>query len=282
MTRGSDSGEPLVIESTGHRAVPEPPAELRTDRGYYRYGYVAVAKWLTRYHRASVEGEGPVRGPCIYVTHHGAGYLNLDLAVASYLLAWERWYECAEPLTPLRIVAARGHALEQAIPGLSGIKRQLGLIDPSVASCLAVLERGEQLLVTPGGQRESTPGARHYRLKWEQRYGFVRLALETGAPIVPLAVVGGFTAFPGFACRGLSVWCPVPLPVRLDVAVGTPIHVARAPALTRDAETVIPLHGEAWRMTQALYDQLLRRRSQRRSGRLFRRFTLTRSHHNAD
>ena len=45
--------------------------------------------------------------------------------------------------------------------------------------------------------REAQPARDFYRLRWEGRYGFVRLALMTGAPIVPLAVVGGAEAYPG-------------------------------------------------------------------------------------
>lgn len=243
---------------------------LDSGRWFYRYGYIAAASWLSRYHRARLLGEPPRTGPCIYVTHHGAGYLNLDLAVACYLLGWKRWYERsdpAEPPLPLRVAAAQGHALERIIPGLPLVKRHAGLIDPSEASCLAVLRAGEQLLVTPGGARESTPAARHYRLRWSNRYGFVRLALATGAPIVPLAVVGGFSAHPGFGSRKLSVWSPLPLPVRLDVAVGSPIRVPTEPALTRDQATVQPIHEAAWRATQVLYDELL---AARRSGRVAR------------
>jgi 1-acyl-sn-glycerol-3-phosphate acyltransferase len=247
------------------RATAAPPV-LQPDRWYYRYGYIALSKWLARYHRAVFVGDLPEPGPCIYVAHHGAGYLNLDLVVACFLVGWERWYERAGPFTPLRIVAAQGHAIERAIPGLPVVKRHVGLIDPSEASCLAVLNRGEQLLVTPGGQRESMPDARDYRLKWRDRYGFVRLALATGTPIVPLSVVGGFDAFPGFRYRKLSIWSPVPLPVRLDVAVGTPIQVPQQPTLVRDEVTVKLIHEQAWRATQALYDRLLAQRGESSDG----------------
>lgn len=261
------TGAPKYPEAVTARSQRGPvpfalPPVLRPDRWYYRYGYIALSKWLVRYHRTRLVGELPQPGPCIYVAHHGAGYLNLDLAVACFLVGWERWYEGTGAFTPLRIAAARGHAIERAIPGLPAVKRQAGLIDPSEASCLAVLKRGEQLLVTPGGQRESMPDARDYRLKWRDRYGFVRLALATGAPIVPLSVVGGFNAFPGFRYRKLSIWSPVPLPVRLDVAVGTPIHVPKQPNLVRDQVTVKSIHEQAWHTTQALYDRLLAQRGE--------------------
>ncbi|MFI5228862.1 MAG: glycerol acyltransferase [Gemmatimonadales bacterium] len=245
--------------------TPAAPFAIDASRWYYRYGYVGAAHWLARYHRTRVRGT-PADPPCIYLAHHGAGYLVLDLVVAAYEVAWRRWYARRGPATPLRIVGARGNAMERAIPGLGAAKRQAGMIDPTETAAIAVLERGEPLLITPGGRREATPAARDYRLRWRDRYGFVRIALHTGAPIVPLAVVGGFEAFPGFARGKLSFWSPLPLPVRLDVVIGEPIAVPRSPERARDAAVVVPLHERAWRATQALYDTVLaerRRPSQR-------------------
>ncbi|HXC25558.1 MAG TPA: hypothetical protein VNU46_06560, partial [Gemmatimonadaceae bacterium] len=113
------------------RPAAQHPTILQTDRWYYRYGYIALAKWLARYHRATLQGELPGPGACIYVAHHGAGYLNLDLVVACFLVGWQQWYERTASLTPLRIASAQGHAIERAIPGLPAVKRQAGLIDPS-------------------------------------------------------------------------------------------------------------------------------------------------------
>jgi 1-acyl-sn-glycerol-3-phosphate acyltransferase len=146
--------------------------------------------------------------------------------------------------------------IEKAIPGLPRAKLAAGLIEPSEESCLAALEAGEQLLVTPGGMREAQPSRDFYRLRWEGRFGFVRLALKTGAPIVPLAVVGGPEAYPGFRLKRLSFWSPLPLPARFDVALGEPIAVEKAPEKARDPRVVAPIHELAWRRTQALIDAL--------------------------
>jgi 1-acyl-sn-glycerol-3-phosphate acyltransferase len=183
----------------------------------------------------------------------------LDLVVAGYCLGWRDFFWRGGRRVPLRIVAAESR-IEKALPGLPRVKRHFGLIDPSEESCLAALEAGEQLLVTPGGMREAQPSGAGYRLRWDGRYGFVRLALRTGAPIVPLAVVGGREAYPGFKVRKLSFWSPVPLPARLDVALGPPIAVGRAPERARDLAVVKPLHALAWERTQALYDTLVARR----------------------
>jgi 1-acyl-sn-glycerol-3-phosphate acyltransferase len=248
----------LEAPPTKRRAVVSRVATEHLDprRRRYRFGYLRLASWLSRYHRVRLEGMPPA-GPCIYVAHHGAGYLNADLAVAVYQLAWRQAFEDGGPFTPLRVAASQGHALERAIPGLAWLKRHAGLIDPSEESCLAALERGEQLLLTPGGRREASPRARDYQLHWNDRFGFVRLALRTGVPVVPLAVVGGYAAYPGFAAGKLSFWCPLPLPARLDIAVGEPIAVPASPEAARDLTVLKPLQQQIRAATQALYDRLV-------------------------
>lgn len=231
-----------------------PPID--TSRGYR--GLATIVEALTRYHRTRIRG-APPDGPCIYVALHGAGYLLLDLVIAGYCLCWRDHLWNGGPRIPLRIVAAESR-IERWIPGLPRAKRAAGLVDPSEESCLAALAAGEQLLVTPGGAREARPSRDFYRLRWEGRQGFVRLALATGAPIVPLAVVGGREAWPGIRAGRLDLWSPVPLPARLEVQVGDAIPVAKAPEKTRDPAVVAPLHRLAWSRTQALIDELRGRR----------------------
>ena len=227
--------------------------EIDSSRPGYRV-LALLAETFTRYHRTRVRGTPPA-GPCIYVALHGAGYIVFDLVIAGYCLCWRDHLQNGGPRIPLRIVAAESR-IEKAIPGLPRAKLAAGLIDPSEESCLAALEAGEQLLVTPGGSREAQPSRDFYRLRWEGRQGFVRLALKTGAPIVPLAVVGGPEAYPGFRLGKLSFWSPLPLPSRFDVALGEPIPVPKAPEKARDPATVSPIHALAWQRTQALIDRL--------------------------
>lgn len=233
-----------------------PPID--TSHGYRAIGLAAEA--LFRYHRTRFRGTPPA-GPCIYVALHGAGYLVLDLVMAGYALCWREHLRHGGPRIPLRIVAAESR-IEKAIPGLPRAKVAAGLIDPSEESCLAALEGGEQLLVTPGGSREAQPSRDFYRLRWDGRFGFVRLALKTGAPIVPLAVVGGPEAWPGFRLDKLSFWSPLPLPARFDIALGEPIPVERAPERARDPAVVGPIQRLAWERTQALIDRLRAERLQ--------------------
>lgn len=247
--------------------APERPAPPRLDLDHPFYGRIfALSRGLLRYHRATFEGTPP-RHAAVFVALHGAGYLVLDLVMLSYVLRWKDLAEGRrEGFQPLRIVAAESR-IEKGLPGLPRAKELCGIVGTAEEDCVAVLARGESLLVTPGGMREAQPARRgqdFYRLRWEGRTGFVRLALRTGAPIVPVAVVGGAEAYPGLRLGKLSFWSPVPLPARMKIACGEPIPVPRAPDRARDPELVKPLHALAWERTQALYDRLA---AERREGR---------------
>jgi len=225
------------------------------DRDHWALTRVILpwARALVAYHRTTLEGAPQPEGACLYVALHGASYLVPDLCMACYLLAWKRWHETGEEQARIRIVGGLSQ-IERYLPGLPRAKEIAGIIGTGEDTCQAVLERGEQLLVTPGGSREAQPSRDFYRLRWEGRYGFVRLALKTGAPIVPLAVVGGAEAYPGFRLGKLSIWSPVPLPARIRVVLGEPIPVERRPEAARDMAVVKPIHELAWARTQALYD----------------------------
>jgi 1-acyl-sn-glycerol-3-phosphate acyltransferase len=57
--------------------------------------------------------------------------------------------------------------------------------------CSALMEAGRDLIVFPGGARESVkPESEKYELQWGERYGFVRLAAKHGYTIMPFGMVG--------------------------------------------------------------------------------------------
>jgi hypothetical protein len=254
--------EPLAAAAAA--AAPLGPPPLDPHHPFYAK-ILGLSRGLIRYHRMGFEGGPAPRGPCIYVALHGAGYLVMDLVMSCYYLGWKEFHESGriEDFRPVRIVGAESK-IEKALPGLPRAKVLCGIIGTAEEDCAAVLERGEALLVTPGGMREAQPARDFYRLRWEGRYGFVRLALRTGAPIVPMAVVGGAEAYPGLRWKKLSLWSPVPLPARMAMAIGEPIRVEKRPEAVRDLEVVRPIHALAWERTQALYDGLRARRGERR------------------
>lgn len=72
----------------------------------------------------------------------------------------------------------------------------LGAVDGTRENCRALLEAGESVLVFPGGGREvSKRKGEKYSLIWKERIGFVRMAVASGATIVPFSAVGVEDAF---------------------------------------------------------------------------------------
>ena len=71
------------------------------------------------------------------------------------------------------------------------IQKNLGVVEASRANCHALMKRKDSVVVFPGGTREiCKKKGEEYILKWSDRTGFVRLAMEHGYDIIPVAAVG--------------------------------------------------------------------------------------------
>ena len=86
---------------------------------------------------------------------------------------------------------ALGDHLHFRVPIWRDMLTHFGTVDGTRQNCRALMRAGESILVFPGGGREVFKHKREkYRLIWKERVGFVRLAVQFGYPIVPLAAVG--------------------------------------------------------------------------------------------
>ena len=76
------------------------------------------------------------------------------------------------------------------------IIERLGAVEASPENCRGLMKAGESLVVYPGGVREiCKKKGEEYVLKWTDRRGFVRMAMEYGYDIIPVAAVGAEEAF---------------------------------------------------------------------------------------
>jgi 1-acyl-sn-glycerol-3-phosphate acyltransferase len=139
-----------------------------------------------------------------------------------------------------------------------------------------LLEMDEALLVFPEGTRGiNKPFSRRYQLQ-EFGLGFMRLAIETGTPIVPVAVVGAEEQYVSlgnleWAARALKmpsfpivpqVLVPggqLPLPMKYRLYFGEPLRFGGDP---QDDDLVI--RDKVWLVKQTIQDMLNRALAQRR------------------
>jgi 1-acyl-sn-glycerol-3-phosphate acyltransferase len=90
-----------------------------------------------------------------------------------------------------RIVRPLADSLLFTNPVGRRMARMTASVEARPEHALVLLRAGEWVLVYPGGARETMRGAdERYQLSWQGRLGFARVAIEAGAPVVPVACVG--------------------------------------------------------------------------------------------
>lgn len=234
---------------------------------------LAVTRWIyTDYFRVRSSGlEKIPAGRVLLIANHG-GQIPLDgMLIGMSLLLESR---------PARVV--RG-MIERWVPGLpfvSSLFSRMGQIVGDVRNCRELLEKEQCVLVFPEGVRGSGKTIfNRYKL---QRFGtgFIRLALETGTPIVPVAVVGCEEAYPSLmnlkpiAKLFGAPYIPVtpffpflgavgalPLPTRVTIDFGEPMHFTGDPdAPEAEIEEKAARVRDA---VQGLVDEAVHRRGKR-------------------
>lgn len=195
---------------------------------------LAASRWLYElYFRVEVRGAHHVPpGPCMLVPNHG-GQLPFD----GFLVAMAAVLE----VDPPRVVRGMVERWFPSLPFISTLFTRCGQVVGDPHNCIALLERGQSILVFPEGVGGS--GKTYWKRYTLQRFGtgFVRIALQTRCPIVPVALVGTEEIYPSIAkldrlARVLGVpYVPVtpffpalgllgalPLPVKVDIQFGEP------------------------------------------------------------
>lgn len=82
--------------------------------------------------------------------------------------------------------------MHRSIPVSRGVMTDYGAVYGSREHCAALMDQQQHILVFPGGTREVCKKRDElYTLVWKQRYGFVKMAIEHGYPIIPIAGIGG-------------------------------------------------------------------------------------------
>jgi 1-acyl-sn-glycerol-3-phosphate acyltransferase len=268
----------VVVDPEVARAIDGIPNELN-EFGYDPWGlhpdaakrYFTVARQVYRYFRPVIRGiENVPAGRVLIVPNH-SGQLPIDgliIAVACLLQA-----------RPPRLVRAMAERWFPTVPWIAESFARSGVVVGDPINCRNLLQHDNAILVFPEGARGSGK-------VWKERYrlrpfgrGFMRLALQTDAPIVPVSVVGGEESIVSVHdARGVAKlfgapYFPVhpllpvlgplaylPLPVRFRVRFGPPLRFS-GPFDDEDAaidEKVAVVQSTVQRMID---DELSERRS---------------------
>jgi 1-acyl-sn-glycerol-3-phosphate acyltransferase len=152
------------------------------DPHWARYMFLTVAFLHRKYFRTEVHGiENVPQGRVLLVANH-AGQLPLDGALIAAAMFMD-----AEPP---RIVRAMVEKWAVGLPFVSMLLARVGQVVGVPENATRLLLQGEALLVFPEGVRGVAKTFEHRYQLTDFGSGFMRLAVETQTPIVPVAVVG--------------------------------------------------------------------------------------------
>ncbi len=183
------------------------------------------------YHRHETHGlqHIPGSGPAIIATNH-------SLATYDMLLLMLSVYEHSGRM-PRSLIDRAFYVM----PGLGELMERLGCIVGSQHNAASLLKNGELLYLAPGGMQESLrPSTERYRIYWNRRKGFARLAVETGTPVILAACPRADDIYkvydsnmtrwiyrrfrlPFFMARGLGPTA-IPRPVKLEHFLSAPMY----------------------------------------------------------
>jgi 1-acyl-sn-glycerol-3-phosphate acyltransferase len=189
--------------------------------------------------------EGLPPGPLMLVANHG-----------SHVLAWDGAMiltACLLDADPPRLAHGMGEHRLMELPVLGAVARRIGAVDGRRDTCQNLLRAGGMVLTFPEGVKAlSRPFRERYLLR-SFGHGFMHVAMATGAPIVPVAVIGAeeeapILANPGWLARlvktpvaPLTPTVVVPLPVKYRLHFGTPMRfrgTASTEAISKNVATV--------------------------------------------
>jgi 1-acyl-sn-glycerol-3-phosphate acyltransferase len=235
------------------------------------------------YFRIEIEGWHRLPDPpALLVGTHAAGIFPVEAWM--FGLSW--WRRFGKD----RVLHATAHDALMAAPGVGAYFRKMGVMSASRATVSAALEAGRDVAVFPGGDVDSLrPWRKRDKVMLAGRAGFVKQAIRSGVPIVPLAQTGGsdtmFTLTDGKGLARalglnrlaraealpLAVGLPwgiapgvlpfLPLPAKLRSELLEPLFVDDDPERADDDDYVDGVYREVERRLQAGMNRLARRRS---------------------
>ena len=174
---------PLFVSDLLGSRAEDPLAER--DPRFIRETLPAYSRLAQLYFRPKLRGleQIPAEGPVLLVGNHSGGTLIADTFAFAY-----GFYN---HFGPDRLFHQLAHDLVFRVPGLAPL-RKYGTIPANHRNATAALGKGAALLVYPGGDHETyRPSWHSAEIDFGHRSGFVRLALATDVPIVPVVAIGG-------------------------------------------------------------------------------------------
>ena len=158
------------------------PEMGKWDPAFTEQLYKKAGPFIRKYFRAEVRGleSVPAAGGALIVSNHSGGMMTLDVPIFGAAFYDKFGYD-----RPLYILA---HNQVLVGPFKEWLGRA-GIIHASRENAATALRSGAIVLVFPGGDHDSyRPTLNQNVIDFNGRKGYVKTAIETGVPIVPVVL----------------------------------------------------------------------------------------------
>lgn len=177
---GKDFDDRIRQISQGLGPAGVDPFGFDPEWGKYALGVTAFLHRV--WFRTTVHGIQNVGDGRVLIVANHSGQVPIDGAIIGASLFLDH--------DPPRIIRSMVEKWAQTLPFVSTFFTRCGQVVGVPENARRLLERGEAICVFPEGTRGiSKPFSQRYQLT-DFGLGFMRLALETDTPIVPVAVIG--------------------------------------------------------------------------------------------
>ena len=267
-----------LLELFGPRKDPDRLDNL--DKGIAPWAF-PIYHLFERYFRAQVKGLDNIPpGKAIIAGNHNSGITFFEPIIFG-----RHWHLRCDGDDDVFFLV---HDAMVALPVLGNLLMKCGAVRASREAAGRIFAAGRKIVVFPGGNAEAfRPWTERHMIQFGGHKGFVRMALRHHTPIVPMANVGGHStffvlwrgaplaritgakkvlrsdSFPLFVGLpwglGLGPWFHLPLPARMTIAFGQPIHPEKVAGTDdydpEDPELVDALYHEVVDTLQAMMDR---------------------------
>jgi len=225
-----------------------------------------IVKFLSLYFRPTYTGieNIPGQGPALLVGNHGiAGFDSVFIFLGIY-----------------EATGRMPRGLGDYHLFLDPISRKfwttMGAMTGTQENAVRFLEAGHLVNVYPGGARDAWKGPEsRYKLHWEKSFGFIEVAMKTGAPIILHMGIGtddtyrvltrmrwigrllGHSKYEIPICFG---WGVLPRPVKFHYYISRPIHLEGGPEDVADHALVEKNQKMVWEIGKKMLKEGLENR----------------------
>ena len=216
---------------------------------------------MRKYFRMEIEGAEniPRRGSVIFAPNH-SGFAGFDAVLLSHIIQSEG----------KRIPRVLTHHFWFLTETTSFPAQKMGFTEATYENGINALKKGNAIVLFPEGEHGNfKPSSERYQLQ-EFRRGFVRMAIETQSPIIPVVVLGAeetninlgrlkFTKF----LKGSVIPLPLnilPLPAKWKIKFLEPIYLPYKPSALKDNDLIHEVAGEIQETLQQAIQKELKKR----------------------